>query len=107
MEQKQKLLLKKIAVLEEELLNQRNVLLLMAEKINSGKKINLCNLSRETDKTEVRHFEMDFSKRVLKINGEDVSNKVSELHLDFENGEWLLTMTKTLRYNVSNQKVKE
>lgn len=56
---------------------------------------------------EIQQLEIDFDKRILRINGEDMSDKISELHLDFENGEWSLTVMQTLMYTISNQRVKE
>lgn len=46
---------------------------------------------------------VDVEKKLCVLNGENISADTSELHLDFENGEWSLAITRNLRYAPATQ----
>lgn len=45
------------------------------------------------DINKLKSLYLDFEKGVFKLNDEDM-DAVFELHLDFEEGKWFLTLTK-------------
>ena len=49
---------------------------------------------------------IDLSKKIFLLNGRPMED-VSELHLDFEKGEWSLQVTETATYNLKRGGVME
>lgn len=50
---------------------------------------------------ELETLIIDIEKGICKLNGVDISRNTSELHLDFENGMWTLTVTRTTTYTAN------
>ena len=50
---------------------------------------------------------IDAKRGVCLLNGEDISRDASELHLDFENGTWSLTVMRSFTYTASAKITKE
>lgn len=43
---------------------------------------------------------------IFKLNGEDIGDTTTELHLDYENGEWSLQVTRDHTYTSNDQNAK-
>lgn len=48
-------------------------------------------------------LDIDVRKGVCILDGVDISKETSELHLDFENGKWSLSVTRTSVYTNNDQ----
>ena len=47
---------------------------------------------------------IDVERGVYQLNGVNIGDNTSELHLDFENGEWSLRVTQDQTYETRNVK---
>ena len=47
---------------------------------------------------------IDVERGVYQLNGVNIDDNTSELHLDFENGEWSLQVTQDQTYETHNVK---
>lgn len=47
---------------------------------------------------------IDVERGVYQLNGVNIGDNTSELHLDFENGEWSLQVTQDQTYETHNVK---
>lgn len=56
---------------------------------------------------ELKSIIIDLENGIYKLNGKDIGSTVSELHLDFEKGQWMLTATVKTSYTVSGKRIKE
>lgn len=56
---------------------------------------------------ESKSIIIDLENGIYKLNGEDIGSTVSEFHLDFEKGQWMLTATVKTSYTVSGKRIKE
>ena len=56
---------------------------------------------------EFKSIIIDLENGIYKLNGEDIGSTVSELHLDFEKGQWTLTATVKASYTASGRRIKE
>lgn len=46
---------------------------------------------------------LDTDRNICILNGINISKNTSELHMDFENGMWTLTVTQTATYTANVQ----
>lgn len=59
-------------------------------------------------KEELKHLVIDIDKRICCINGQELGECVSELHIDFEGGKWTLQVTQDKIFETCNaNKIKE
>ena len=56
-------------------------------------------------KTEMlQSLVIDVERGVYQLNGVNIGDNTSELHIDFENGEWLLRVTQDQTYETRSGK---
>lgn len=56
---------------------------------------------------ELKSIIIDLENGTYKLNGKDIGSTVSELHLDFEKGQWMLTVTVKTSYTVSGTRIRQ
>lgn len=54
---------------------------------------------------EFKSIAIDLENGIYKLNGKDIGSTVSELHLDFEKGQWTLTTTVKAGYTASGREI--
>ena len=50
---------------------------------------------------ELKTMIIDVEKGIYQLNGEDIGEGTSELHLSFEFGRWSLVLSRDLHYRIS------
>ena len=59
-------------------------------------------------KEELKHLMIDTDNGICRINGQDLGDCISELHIEFKDGKWTLQVTQDKVFETCNaKKIKE